>query len=770
MCARRHRQRKGRCAVLPGLLIGHCARRGGTPRSACGGGALSWQAGFDRLRFERAFSARKVCRIVLTLLKSEFRKLGRENSRSGSPAAYVIAVICVADAVLAHLAFAQFIKDISPSILSYAAIFIAALLGGARVGVITAAVSMMIGWWSFDSLYFSNRISGLGRLINFGLYIAVAGFTVFLAECFRRAGPDNLQRVKIVPADGDGANGQGATTPVTAGSRLHKLLGIWREGLRSNWLAAYTFALGCVVAGTLIRIGFGWLDDIILPFACFYPAVLLVSLIGGMEAALLAMILSMVVVGWAFYPPFYSFGPPTRGQIIDMGLFLFASLLSLWLAEKYRRVLPRLRADQAERLSFYAPIVVSFGVVLFTTLILVAIGPYLEAQYLVMGYLIPTAVVAILYGSTLAFLTSFASALAAAYFLFPPDFSVYIEDTQHIVAVVLFVIVAIFVGHAFALATFGVKRDRARGPREDNSLFIQGNASRGRTGVLLIHSLGGTPLELRTVAVGLAERGFTVSCCQLAGHGDTENELLATRWSDWFASAEQALAELEKRCDVIVVGGLSVGSILALRLAALNPSRVHGLCLFAPTLRYDGWAMPWYSFLLMLGVRAPFLRRMRFADPPPYGIKDEASRAMIADAMQAGQSTQTSSHFTSLGTLQESHWLVRDVVRRLESIKAPALIIHPREDDISDLSNTIYLQRRLGGLVECLVLDDSYHLITVDRQRDLVMNRTADFIAFIERFTARKRPDSTHQRPSVVAGREFLAPARPVQHPQGGST
>jgi carboxylesterase len=708
-----------------------------------------------------------VYRIVLTSLKSEFRKLGRENSRSGSPAAYVVAIICVALAVLAHFAFAQYIEDISPSILSYAAIFIAALLGGVRVGAVAAALSMIVGWWYFDSLYFSSRISDLSRLINYGLYTAVAVFTIFLAECFRRAGPDNLPGVKIVPDDGNGANGQGATSPVTSGSLFHKMQRNWREGLTSNWLAAYTFALGCVVAGTLIRIGFGWLGDIILPFACFYPALLLVSLIGGMEAALVAMILSMVVVGWAFYPPFYSFGPPTQGQIIDMGLFVFAALLSLWLAEKYRRVLPRLRADQAERLRFYAPIVVSFGVVIFTTLILVAIEPYLGARYLVMGYLIPIAVVAILYGSTLAFLTSFASALAAAYFLFPPKFSVYIAVPQHIIEVVLFVIIAVFVGQVFALATYGVKRDRARGPREDNSLFIQGNSSRGRTGVLLIHSLGGTPLELRTVAVGLAERGFTVSCCQLAGHGDTEDELLATRWSDWFASAEYALAELEKQCDVIVVGGLSVGSILALRLAARNPSRVHGLCLFAPTLRYDGWAMPWYSFLLMLGVRAPFLRRMRFADPPPYGIKDEASRAMIADAMQAGQSM--SSHITSLGTLQESHWLVRDVVRRLKSIKAPALIIHPREDDISDLSNTIYLQRRLGGLVECLVLDDSYHLITVDRQRDLVMNRTADFISFVERHTARTRPNSTPPRPSVVAGREFLAPARPIQHPQGGS-
>ena len=115
---------------------------------------------------------------------------------------------------------------------------------------------------------------------------------------------------------------------------------------------------------------------------------------------------------------------------------------------------------------------------------------------------------------------------------------------------------------------------------------------------------------------------------------------------------------------------------------------------------------------------------------------------------------------TSLGTLQECHWLARDVVRRLSSIDVPALIIHPREDDLSDLSNTMFLQRQLGGIVHCLVLDDSYHFITIDRQRDVVIERTADFISFVEQRVAAKQPEKIHATPTVVAGREFQpAPA-----------
>jgi carboxylesterase len=77
--------------------------------------------------------------------------------------------------------------------------------------------------------------------------------------------------------------------------------------------------------------------------------------------------------------------------------------------------------------------------------------------------------------------------------------------------------------------------------------------------------------------------------------------------------------------------------------------------------------------------------------------------------------------------------LIAAVKPELSNIKTPALIVHAREDDISDLSNTIYLQRKLGGLVDTLVLNDSYHIVTIDKQRSLVVDRSAAFTRWIER-------------------------------------
>ena len=254
----------------------------------------------------------------------------------------------------------------------------------------------------------------------------------------------------------------------------------------------------------------------------------------------------------------------------------------------------------------------------------------------------------------------------------------------------------------------------------------------GRTGFLLIHGLGGTPVELKFVAKGLARHGFTVHCCQLAGHCGTEADLVATKWQDWYASVVAAFDELKAKCDTIVVGGLSMGGVLALHLAAQRPSEVHGLALFAPTLWYDGWATPWYRCLLQFGLLTRFgqffVRHIyRFTETEPYGIKDTAIRGVVLAAMKSGDSTQAGILVTPGDCVVQLHRLIQVVTKELPAIKAPALIVQARDDDLSSLSNSEYLQRHLGGLVDTLVLDDSYHIVTVDRQRDLLIESAVAF-------------------------------------------
>ncbi|MCB1514166.1 MAG: alpha/beta fold hydrolase [Hyphomicrobiaceae bacterium] len=250
----------------------------------------------------------------------------------------------------------------------------------------------------------------------------------------------------------------------------------------------------------------------------------------------------------------------------------------------------------------------------------------------------------------------------------------------------------------------------------------------GRVGVLLIHGLCGTPVEMRYVAHGLARSGYTVHCPLIAGHGGGENEIKASTWRDWLTSAEAALDELRKECDVVICSGLSTGALLSLMLAAKHPDKVQGIAPLAPTLWLNGWLIPWYARLFRLVRHNWVADLISFPDIEPHGIKDDRIRDFIRKALTSGDSSVAGLPVTPGRAVLEHHRLVRKLKGMLSAIVQPTMIIHPREDDYADLSNAWYLQRNLKGRVDMVVLDDSYHIVTVDRQRHVVVERMLSFI------------------------------------------
>ena len=80
----------------------------------------------------------------------------------------------------------------------------------------------------------------------------------------------------------------------------------------------------------------------------------------------------------------------------------------------------------------------------------------------------------------------------------------------------------------------------------------------------------------------------------------------------------------------------------------------------------------------------------------------------------------------------ELRYLTQSVNRVLGLIRQPTLVMHPREDDRASLSNVTHLQKRLGGRVTAIVLEDCYHVITLDQQRDVVLEETLAFGSKLE--------------------------------------
>lgn len=109
------------------------------------------------------------------------------------------------------------------------------------------------------------------------------------------------------------------------------------------------------------------------------------------------------------------------------------------------------------------------------------------------------------------------------------------------------------------------------------------SAGEGPHGVLLLHGLGGTPAWMRPWGEYLADHGYRISVPRLPGHGTTWQQLGSTRWTDWYACADQALTELTRCCDAVAVAGLSMGGALALRLALERPGEVSAIMLVNPS-------------------------------------------------------------------------------------------------------------------------------------------------------------------------------------------
>jgi K+-sensing histidine kinase KdpD len=76
-----------------------------------------------------------------------------------------------------------------------------------------------------------------------------------------------------------------------------------------------------------------------------------------------------------------------------------------------------------------------------------------HARYTSPFALLPTIFIAVFFGSTTAIMTSFASGVAAAYFIYPPQFSVLMNDPTHVAELVFIVVLAITASKAVVVIT-----------------------------------------------------------------------------------------------------------------------------------------------------------------------------------------------------------------------------------------------------------------------------------------------------------------------------
>ena len=229
----------------------------------------------------------------------------------------------------------------------------------------------------------------------------------------------------------------------------------------------------------------------------------------------------------------------------------------------------------------------------------------------------------------------------------------------------------------------------------------------GPVGVLVLHGFTGCPQSIRPWAEYLAAEGLTVSAPRLPGHGTRWQDLQLTRWQDWYGEAERAFDALRSQCEQVFVMGLSMGGTLTLRLAEERASEVAGIVLVNPSL---------FS-LNKLAKLAPLLK---FLVPSVKGIGSDIKAPNMKELAYERVPAKAFMSLTEMWKLTRAD---------LGKITAPTLLCHSEDDHVVEPQNSEALLAEIGSSdVREIVLHESYHVATLDNDRETIFRESLAFV------------------------------------------
>ncbi|MDD5391263.1 MAG: alpha/beta fold hydrolase [Gallionellaceae bacterium] len=247
---------------------------------------------------------------------------------------------------------------------------------------------------------------------------------------------------------------------------------------------------------------------------------------------------------------------------------------------------------------------------------------------------------------------------------------------------------------------------------------------------MLLHGLASSPREFSSIRNTLLREGVAIHTPELPDYSAT-GPMRPHSWRNWLASGQHELQRLSDREGPVVLGGLCIGAVLALALALANPKRVAGLVLLSPTLYYDGWGLSRLLHLRHIGYLPGLRHWIKVPEQEPYGVKNPQIRKWIAREMRERHLSGAGASHLPLWAIHEAERLIRRVRLSLAKIDTPTLILHAREDEVTSLRGPELLMRQLATTDKrMVVLENSYHMITLDNDRHTV-------VAEITRFTRR---------------------------------
>ncbi|HVA09417.1 MAG TPA: alpha/beta fold hydrolase [Acidimicrobiales bacterium] len=227
-------------------------------------------------------------------------------------------------------------------------------------------------------------------------------------------------------------------------------------------------------------------------------------------------------------------------------------------------------------------------------------------------------------------------------------------------------------------------------------------------GALVLHGFTGSPQSMRGLALALADAGLTVEMPLLPGHGTDITDMVPSSWEDWSASADTAYVELAARCESVAVVGLSMGGTLAVWLAQRHPE-IAALSLVNPLVSSpDADTVGFVQMMVDAG--------------------DDVGPGIGSDIAMEGQVELAYPGFPLRAALSLFN-AAKDVELGLDSVICPILLFTSTQDHVVPPANSDLLAETVKGPVERITLERSYHVATLDFDKDEIEARTVAFVS-----------------------------------------
>lgn len=233
-----------------------------------------------------------------------------------------------------------------------------------------------------------------------------------------------------------------------------------------------------------------------------------------------------------------------------------------------------------------------------------------------------------------------------------------------------------------------------------------------RVGVLVSHGFTGSPASVVPWGKFLAEHGYAVAVPRLPGHGTTWEDMVPTRYDDYYNALSAELDALKERCDTVVVAGLSMGGCLAITLAERRGDELAGVILVNPAVASTN------KQLLLL----PVMKHLTKAFP---AIGNDIKKEGVDEYAYAK---------TPLKPLASMLAAWKRIRADLPKVTVPVLLFRAADDHVVDPSSAKAI---LAGISSTdateRVLTESYHVATLDNDAEQIFTES---VAFIKRVTA----------------------------------